>query len=90
MRINNNVNNFNVRPEVWICLFLVLSTLFIYFQVGTFDFVIETSCKPTFLEFENQFLVEILGARMTIKPKPDRLQDASNKTNGVEGEGREG
>ena len=38
MRITNNVNNFNVRPEVWICLFLVLSTLFIYFQVGTFEF----------------------------------------------------
>ena len=38
MRITNNVNNFNARPEVWICLFLVLSTLFIYLQVGTFEF----------------------------------------------------
>ena len=38
MRITNNENKLNVRPEVWICLFLVLSTLFIYFQVGTFEF----------------------------------------------------
>jgi hypothetical protein len=39
MRINNNVNNFNVRPEVWICLFLVLSIIVVYYQVNTFDFV---------------------------------------------------
>jgi len=39
MRINNNQNNFNVRPELWICLFLMLSTLLIYFQVSTFEFV---------------------------------------------------
>ena len=38
MRIVNKTNNFDVRPEVWICLFLVLSTLLIYFQVGTFEF----------------------------------------------------
>ena len=39
MRLTNNLNNFDIRPEVWVCLFLVLSTLLIYFQVGTFDFV---------------------------------------------------
>jgi len=39
MRIRNNQNNFNIRPELWICLFLVLSTLLIYFQVSTFEFV---------------------------------------------------
>ena len=38
MRLIKNQNNFNVRPEVLICLFLVLCTLFIYFQVGTFEF----------------------------------------------------
>jgi tetratricopeptide (TPR) repeat protein len=39
MRINNNQNKLIVRPELWICLFLVLSTLLIYFQVSTFEFV---------------------------------------------------
>ena len=38
MRLTNSQNKFSVRPEVLICLFLVLSTLFIYFQVGTFEF----------------------------------------------------
>jgi tetratricopeptide (TPR) repeat protein len=39
MPITNDKNTFNVRPDVWICLFLVISTLLIYFQVGTFEFV---------------------------------------------------
>ena len=34
-----NENKLNVRPEIWISLFLILSTLIIYFQVSTFDFV---------------------------------------------------
>jgi tetratricopeptide (TPR) repeat protein len=38
MRRAKNQNNFNVRPEVLFCLFLVLSTLLVYFQVGTFEF----------------------------------------------------
>jgi len=39
MRITNNANNLKVRPEVWICLFLVLSIIVVYYQVNTFDFV---------------------------------------------------
>ena len=39
MPADNKRNYLNVRPEVWIYLFLVLSTLFIYFQVSTFEFV---------------------------------------------------
>ncbi len=30
---------FNVRTDFWICLFLVLVTLGVYFQVGTFEFI---------------------------------------------------
>jgi hypothetical protein len=39
MQISNSQNTFNIRPELWICLFLILSTLLIYFQVSTFEFV---------------------------------------------------
>ena len=28
----------NVRPDFWICMLLVLVTLGVYFQVGTFEF----------------------------------------------------
>ena len=35
--MTHNENKLNVRPEIWISLFLILSTLFIYFQVSTFD-----------------------------------------------------
>ncbi len=28
-----------VRREVWICLFLVLITLVVYLQVGSFEFI---------------------------------------------------
>jgi len=38
MPMFNADKKINVRPEVWICLFLLLSTLLIYFQVGTFEF----------------------------------------------------
>lgn len=38
MPIIHDKDKFYVRPTVWICLFLVLSTLVIYIQVGTFEF----------------------------------------------------
>jgi tetratricopeptide (TPR) repeat protein len=39
MPIAYDKKKFNVRPEVWICMFLVFSTLLIYFQAGRFEFV---------------------------------------------------
>jgi tetratricopeptide (TPR) repeat protein len=35
----SNESKLNIRPEIWISLFLVLSTLLIYFQVSSFGFV---------------------------------------------------
>jgi tetratricopeptide (TPR) repeat protein len=38
MPADNKENFLNVRREGWICLFLVLITLFVYLQVGSFEF----------------------------------------------------
>ena len=38
MQITDTKKNLAVRPEAWVCLFLVLSTLVVYLQVGKFDF----------------------------------------------------
>lgn len=39
MPLADHKSSLNVRPEVWICLFLLTSTLLIYMRVGTFEFV---------------------------------------------------
>jgi tetratricopeptide (TPR) repeat protein len=49
----------NVRTDFWICLFLVLVTLGIYFQVGTFEFI--NYDTPTYV-YENRYVKDGLTA----------------------------
>ena len=39
MNSNKKETFLNVRPDFWICLFLVLSIIVVYYQVSTFDFI---------------------------------------------------
>jgi len=50
----------NVRPEVWICLLLVLSTVAIYHQVAKFDFI---NLDTDQYVYENNIVKEGLTAR---------------------------
>ena len=49
----------NVRREVWICMFLVLVTLAVYFQVGKFDF---TNYDTAEYVYENRYVKDGLTA----------------------------
>jgi tetratricopeptide (TPR) repeat protein len=60
MNRNNKENFLNVRTDIWICLFLVLVTLGVYFQVGTFEFI--NYDTPTYV-YENNYVKDGLTTK---------------------------
>jgi hypothetical protein len=60
MNSNKRENLFNVRADFWICLFLVLVTLGVYFQVGNFEYI--NYDTPTYV-YENKYVKDGLTAK---------------------------